>query len=120
MTNVALTLQSEADQKAIAALRRKNAVWRRILRDPPAAAAALFLLLGWLGVLLLPAVARRIDPADLVLAFVAAGLFSVGAASLTMERPDPWPRTFGYHEIFHLLALGGQVLLLLVVWRQFP
>lgn len=90
------------------------------IHAPPKAAAASFLLLGWLGVLLLPAVARRIDPADLVLAFVAAGLFSVGAAIYALERPDPWPRTFGYHELFHLLALGGQVLLLYVVWRQFP
>ena len=44
MTDAALPLQSEADQRAIAAIRRKNAVWRRILRDPPAAAAALFLI----------------------------------------------------------------------------
>ena len=40
MTDTALPLQSQADQRAIAAIRRKNAVWRRILRDPPAALAA--------------------------------------------------------------------------------
>ncbi|MGD9880620.1 MAG: ABC transporter permease, partial [Reyranella sp.] len=57
MTDAALTLQSEADQKAIAALRRKNAVWRRILRDPPAAAATLFLLLVVLAAIFAPWVA---------------------------------------------------------------
>jgi len=57
MTDAALTLQSEADQKAIAALRRKNAVWRRILRDPPAAAAALFLLIVVLAAIFAPWVA---------------------------------------------------------------
>lgn len=45
MTDAALSLQSAADQKAIAALRAKNAVWRRILRDPAAALAAAFLFL---------------------------------------------------------------------------
>jgi ABC-type dipeptide/oligopeptide/nickel transport system permease subunit len=45
MTDTALPLPSDADQQAIAAIRRKNAVWRRILKDPAAAAAALFLLL---------------------------------------------------------------------------
>jgi ABC-type dipeptide/oligopeptide/nickel transport system permease subunit len=45
VTDATLPLQSEADQRAIAAIRRKNAVWRRILGDPPAAAAALFLLI---------------------------------------------------------------------------
>ncbi len=43
MTDAAISLQSAADQKAIAAIRAKNAVWRRILRDPAAALAALFL-----------------------------------------------------------------------------
>jgi len=45
MSDTTLPLQSEADQRAIAAIRRKNAVWRRIFSDPPAAAAALFLLI---------------------------------------------------------------------------
>ncbi|WP_395710780.1 ABC transporter permease [Reyranella sp.] len=57
MTDAALTLQSEADRKAIAALRRKNAVWRRILRDPPAAVAALFLLIVVLAAVFAPWVA---------------------------------------------------------------
>ena len=43
MTDAALSLQSAADRQAIAAIRRKNAVWRRILGDPAAAAAAFFL-----------------------------------------------------------------------------
>jgi len=23
------------------------------------------------------------------------------------RRPDPWPLTFGYHEVFHALTLVG-------------
>src|SRR5260370_4183528 len=57
MSDAALPLQSEADQRAIAALRRKNAVWRRILRDPPAAAAALFLFIIVLAAVLAPWIA---------------------------------------------------------------
>ena len=38
MSEASLPLPADADQLAIAALRRKNAIWRRILRDPPAAA----------------------------------------------------------------------------------
>ena len=44
MTDASLPLPADADQLAIASLRRKNAVWRRILRDPPAALATLFLV----------------------------------------------------------------------------
>lgn len=36
---------------------------------------------------------------------VAGGLtYSVGAVVYAVKRPDPWPRIFGYHEIFHLLV----------------
>ncbi|MDP3240424.1 MAG: ABC transporter permease, partial [Reyranella sp.] len=57
MTDTALPLQSQADQRAIAAIRRKNAVWRRILSDPPAAIAALFLIVIVGAALLAPWIA---------------------------------------------------------------
>lgn len=57
MTDAAFPLQGDADQRAIAALRRKNAVWRRILKDPPAAAAALFLVIVVLAAALAPWIA---------------------------------------------------------------
>ncbi len=57
MSDAALPLQSEADQRAIAAIRRKNAVWRRILGDPPAAAAALFLLIVVAAAIFAPLIA---------------------------------------------------------------
>ena len=57
MTDAALSLQSEADQRAIAAIRRKNAVWRRILRDPAAAAAAFFLFIIVMAAIFAPLIA---------------------------------------------------------------
>lgn len=37
---------------------------------------------------------------------VASGVtYSVGALVYAVKRPDPWPRVFGYHEIFHLLVV---------------
>ncbi len=57
MTDASLSAQSIADQRAISALRRKNAVWRRILKDPPAAAAALFLIAVVLAAVLAPWIA---------------------------------------------------------------
>jgi hemolysin III len=26
-----------------------------------------------------------------------------------MRRPDPWPRTFGFHEVFHALVIAAAV-----------
>jgi hemolysin III len=37
---------------------------------------------------------------------VASGVtYSVGALVYALKRPDPWPRVFGYHEIFHMLVV---------------
>jgi ABC-type dipeptide/oligopeptide/nickel transport system permease subunit len=57
VTDAALPLQSDADQRAIAALRRKNAVWRRILKDPAAALAAIFLFAVVVAAMLAPWIA---------------------------------------------------------------
>ena len=36
----------------------------------------------------------------------AAGVtYSIGAVVYAVKRPNPWPRVFGYHEIFHLLVI---------------
>lgn len=43
---------------------------------------------------------------------VASGLvYSLGAVVYATKRPDPWPRVFGYHEIFHLLVIFASVTL---------
>lgn len=38
--------------------------------------------------------------------FVAGGiLYSGGALAYALKRPNPWPRVFGYHEIFHAAVI---------------
>ena len=93
---------------------------RVIWIDAPArVAAGTYLGLGWVGIVLLPFVATRIDGTDLALALLGAALVTAGAVAYALGRPNPWPRWFGHHELFHLSALAGQCLLLYVVWRLF-
>ncbi len=63
-----------------------------------------YLILGWVSVVLLPAL-WRLSPT--VTWLVAAGglAYTVGAVVYARRRPDPWPATFGYHEVFHALTL---------------
>ncbi len=39
------------------------------------------------------------------LAFVAAFAYTIGFPILLVGRPDPWPTTFGYHEVWHLCTV---------------
>ena len=47
-----------------------------------------------------------------VLAFVVAGgiTYTLGAVVYALKRPNPFPRIFGFHEIWHLFVLGGSAL----------
>ncbi len=69
--------------------------------------AAPYVALGWVGVAALPAVLDGLGVAGFVLIVVGGGLFSVGAVFYALHRPNPWPRWFGYHEIFHLFVIAG-------------
>lgn len=66
---------------------------------------AIYVGMGWLG----PAVFGQIDPALPALAtatLVAGGLlYTMGAVVYALRWPDPWPRVFGFHEIFHVLTI---------------
>jgi len=34
-------------------------------------------------------------------------MYSLGAVIFITQRPNPWPRTFGFHEIFHALVVAA-------------
>ena len=43
-----------------------------------------------------------------VLADLGGGLaYTLGAVVYALKWPDPWPRTFGYHEVFHAFTIVG-------------
>jgi hemolysin III len=62
---------------------------------------ALYLLLGWVAVWYTGVILHNAGVAAAVLLAVGGALYSLGAVFYALRRPDPWPTTFGYHEIFH-------------------
>jgi hemolysin III len=81
-----------------------NLVW---IGAPRGLVAAVYVLLGWVGVVLLPETARHIGIAPAAL-FVAGGaLYTAGAVVYMLRRPDPRPAVFGFHELFHLFVIAA-------------
>jgi hemolysin III len=74
---------------------------------PRLVATALYLLLGWAAVPLVPAMYRALGTGPLLLLAAGGMLYSVGAVIYATRRPDPFPRVFGYHEIFHALVVAA-------------
>jgi hemolysin III len=66
-----------------------------------------YLVLGWLALIAAPQLARRLGPAPLALLAAGGVLYSVGAVVYATQRPNPWPRTFGFHEVFHGLVIAA-------------
>ena len=74
---------------------------------PRMLSAACYLALGWVAVAALPQLVQRLDVAPLVLLGAGGLLYTVGAVVYATKRPDPWPRTFGFHEVFPALVIAA-------------
>jgi hemolysin III len=67
----------------------------------------MYVALGWVAVGVMPALWRGAG-GGVVLLLVLGGLgYTLGAVAYGLKRPDPWPATFGYHEVFHTGTLAG-------------
>jgi hemolysin III len=69
--------------------------------------AACYLALGWVAVIALPQLADRTGVAPLLLLGAGGLLYSLGAAVYALQRPNLWPRTYGFHEVFHTLVIAA-------------
>jgi hemolysin III len=67
----------------------------------------LYIGMGWIVVIALPAVLRSLDTPELLLLFAGGVLYTVGAIGLRLHRPDPRPLVFGYHEVWHAMTVAA-------------
>ena len=68
-------------------------------------AAGIGIALGWAGVVAMPELVMRLNPAAVALLLVGGLLYTVGAVVYARRRPNPVPHVFGYHEVFHALTI---------------
>jgi hemolysin III len=77
---------------------------------------ALYLGLGWMSLLVLPELARTLGLGRLALGVVGGVLYTVGAVVLIRRRPDPSPRVFGYHEVWHAFTVAAGACHYALIW----
>ncbi len=76
------------------------------VQSPKWLSAVIALTLGWVGVVAFGQL-LKLPLAGLLLIVVGGCLYSAGAVVYARRRPDPFPRMFGYHELFHVFTLGA-------------
>lgn len=83
-------------------------VGKLFFRNAPAwVAAATCVTLGWIAILILPQIVDRVGIGATALLFGGGLAYTAGAFIYARRRPDPFPATFGYHEIFHAFVVVG-------------
>ena len=63
--------------------------------------------LGWVAVLAFPGLWNEMGVTGTLLVAAGGLLYTAGAVVYATQRPDPFPRTFGYHEVFHALVIAA-------------
>lgn len=87
-------------------------------RPPYGMMNALFITLAWSSLLTAPAMWRELGPTTCLWIAFGGALYTVGALVVGSRWPDPWPRTFGYHEIWHTFVVLAAITHYIVMWVE--
>lgn len=76
---------------------------------PRALRAGAYCTLGGICAVAIPSLVALLDGVALMLLLAGAALYIVGAGIYAARRPNPWPQTFGFHEVFHALVVAAAI-----------
>lgn len=90
---------------------------RQVLLDAPQWAVALpYVVVGWAPpVVGAPQLLHALGWVGFSLMLAAGAAYTAGALVYARKRPNPWPRVFGFHEVFHACTLVGAALFAYVI-----
>ena len=85
------------------------------IKLPRALYVGLYLIVGWVALLAIPAIFARVGLGGATLLLVGGLLYSVGAACYALKRPRLWQHVFSYHEVFHLFVIAASATFLVFI-----
>lgn len=86
------------------------------LRMPRGALILLYIGMGWISVILMPQLRQAISLQPVLLLLAGGLLYTFGALIYAFRWPNPLPRVFGFHELFHLLVIAGTIAITATIW----
>jgi hemolysin III len=72
--------------------------------------------LGWVAVFVIPELLHNYGVAAFVLVAAGGVVYTIGALAYAFKRPNPFPGTFGYHEVFHACTLVAATFHYIAIW----
>ena len=67
--------------------------------------SGLYIVMGWVAIVATPVLIDSLTALQFGLIVAGGVAYTIGFPVLMTRRPNPWPTTFGYHEIWHLLTV---------------
>ncbi|MEP6910021.1 MAG: hemolysin III family protein [Actinomycetota bacterium] len=77
------------------------------LDAPSWLSAAIGVSLGWVAVVAAPQMIHGIGVGGSALVLAGGLAYTAGALVYAFHRPNPFPRVFGFHEVFHMLVIAA-------------
>lgn len=69
----------------------------------------IYLLMGWMGMFLVPALYHAAGIPALALLVAGGLIYTIGSGIFMLERPNPIPGVFGFHEIWHAMVVLASI-----------
>lgn len=66
-----------------------------------------YLGMGWLGIVMFPSLIHHFSINGIYWIALGGLFYTVGAVIYAIKKPNPFPKTFGFHEIWHIFVLLG-------------
>lgn len=92
----------------------KELLW---VQAPKWVSAVFYVLMGWLAGPYMSAFFSDLGLANTWFLVAGGVVYTLGALIYAMKWPDPFPRFFGYHEVFHLLVMIASAFHFVVIYR---
>ena len=76
-------------------------------KAPQIVLVPIFLIVGWSALLVIDDFFASMSTTGLIFLLLGGSFHTIGAVVYGLKKPDPWPKTFGFHEIFHFCVVCG-------------
>lgn len=78
-----------------------------VINAPRWVTAGVYLVMGWLSVIAIREIVSFMPVSAIMWLVLGGVLFTLGAVIYIIKKPNPWPGSFGFHEIWHIFVILG-------------
>ncbi|MGH2790444.1 MAG: PAQR family membrane homeostasis protein TrhA [Actinomycetota bacterium] len=69
----------------------------------------LYIAIGWMAIFVMPQIVEGAGIPAAILVLIGGFLYTLGAVVYARRWPDPSPRWFGFHEVFHSFTVAAWI-----------